>query len=153
MKRVALLSMLLASATVGLAVPASAQVARPGALGVAAGTGGVQQVQWGGWGRPGWGGGWGRPGWGGGWGGPGWGGGYYGGGWGPGAAVGAGVAGLAAGAIIGGAIAQSQQAPAYYAPGGYAGGDATAYCMQRFKSYDPGSGTYLGYDGYRHPCP
>ncbi|MGB8044731.1 MAG: BA14K family protein [Pseudolabrys sp.] len=25
--------------------------------------------------------------------------------------------------------------------------------MQRFRSYDPGSGTYLGYDGYRHPCP
>ncbi|WP_424618529.1 BA14K family protein [Bradyrhizobium sp.] len=25
--------------------------------------------------------------------------------------------------------------------------------MQRFKSYDPNSGTYLGYDGNRHPCP
>ncbi|MGA2942170.1 MAG: BA14K family protein [Xanthobacteraceae bacterium] len=24
--------------------------------------------------------------------------------------------------------------------------------MQRYKSYDPGSGTYLGYDGMRHPC-
>jgi hypothetical protein len=33
------------------------------------------------------------------------------------------------------------------------GGDAVAYCMQRFRSYDPGSGTYLGNDGYRHPCP
>ena len=33
------------------------------------------------------------------------------------------------------------------------GGDATAYCAQRFKSYDPASGTYLGYDGQRHPCP
>ena len=32
------------------------------------------------------------------------------------------------------------------------GGDE-AYCMQRFKSYDPASGTYLGYDGQRHPCP
>jgi hypothetical protein len=32
-------------------------------------------------------------------------------------------------------------------------GDAVAYCMQRFKSYDPGSGTYLGYDGLRHSCP
>ena len=31
--------------------------------------------------------------------------------------------------------------------------DAVAYCMQRFKSYDPRSGTYLGYDGHRHPCP
>jgi hypothetical protein len=25
--------------------------------------------------------------------------------------------------------------------------------MQRYKSYDPASGTYLGYDGQRHPCP
>jgi hypothetical protein len=32
-------------------------------------------------------------------------------------------------------------------------GDAQQYCMQRFKSYDPSSGTYLGYDGARHPCP
>ena len=43
-----------------------------------------------------------------------------------------------------------------YAPGGYVqaapGGDP-AYCQQRFRSYDPASGTYLGYDGYRHPCP
>jgi hypothetical protein len=31
--------------------------------------------------------------------------------------------------------------------------DAVAYCMQRFRSYDPSSGTYLGYDGLRHPCP
>jgi len=27
------------------------------------------------------------------------------------------------------------------------------YCMRRFRSYDPASGTYLGYDGIRHPCP
>jgi hypothetical protein len=31
--------------------------------------------------------------------------------------------------------------------------DAVAYCMSRFQSYDPASGTYLGYDGLRHPCP
>ena len=69
------------------------------------------------------------------------------------------LAGFAAGAIIGGALAA--QGPYYYGPGPYyyglsayayaAGGD-TAYCAQRFKSYDPASGTYLGYDGYRHPC-
>ena len=35
----------------------------------------------------------------------------------------------------------------------YYGGDAVQYCLSRFKSYDPYSGTYLGYDGYRHPCP
>jgi hypothetical protein len=59
------------------------------------------------------------------------------------------AAGAAAGAIIGGILA----AP-YYAPGyGAYSGDAVRYCMQRFRSYDPGSGTYLGYDGYRHPCP
>jgi hypothetical protein len=116
----------------------------------------VQTVAWrGGFGRGGWGGGW-RGGHGGGWGGP--------------------AAGLAAGAIIGGAVAASQPwygydySPGYYgygydpgyysygyAPGGYAapapGGDDVAYCEQRFRSYDPASGTYLGFDGLRHPCP
>jgi hypothetical protein len=42
-------------------------------------------------------------------------------------------------------------------PGPYsadpAGGDPVAYCLQRFKSYDPRSGTYLGFDGLRPPCP
>ena len=28
-----------------------------------------------------------------------------------------------------------------------------AYCARRFRSYDPGTGTYLGYDGERHSCP
>jgi hypothetical protein len=83
-----------------------------------------------------------------------------GGGWGRG--VGAGLLG---GAIIGGLLAS----PYYYGPGPYYSypgpyypapnyiapqpGDAVAYCMQRFKSYDPSSATYLGYDGFRHPCP
>lgn len=79
-------------------------------------------------------------------------GGYYGRRWDNGAAVGAGIAGLAAGAIIGGAIANSQQ-PTYYEGAPVMGGDAVSYCMQRFRSYDPASGTYLGYDGMRHPCP
>jgi hypothetical protein len=35
----------------------------------------------------------------------------------------------------------------------YAAGDAVAYCKQRFRSYNPSTGTYLGYDGQRHPCP
>ena len=71
-----------------------------------------------------------------------------------GAAVGAGIAGLAAGAIIGGAIANSQR-PAYYYDEGpeVVGDDAVSYCMSRFRSYDPASGTYMGYDGYRHACP
>jgi hypothetical protein len=62
------------------------------------------------------------------------GGGYYDNGWDWG--------GLAAGMILGGALA---------AQSSYA--DSVGYCMRRFKSYDPRIGTYLGYDGYRHPCP
>lgn len=60
---------------------------------------------------------------------------YY--GWGPVAG------GLAAGTAIGGAIANSRAQAL----------ENDAYCSQRFKSYDPRSGTYLGYDGERHPCP
>ena len=77
------------------------------------------------------------------------------------------------GAVIGGVIGGALAAPGYgyyggpygYYDDGYyddgvvevapapVGGDAVAYCLQRFKSYDPASGTYLGYDGLRHPCP
>ena len=69
-------------------------------------------------------------------------------------------AALLGGAIIGGLLAAPydgygpyayEAGPYVYGPG--YGGDAEAYCMQRFKSYDPGSGTYLGFDGYRHSCP
>jgi hypothetical protein len=38
------------------------------------------------------------------------------------------------------------------APAVTAGGDV-GYCEARFHSYDPASGTYLGFDGQRHPCP
>lgn len=98
------------------------------------------------------------------------GGGYHRGGIGPGVAAGV------AGAVIGGAIASQGYygGSGYYAPGpGYyndqyyddgsgavavapgPGGDddSTAYCMQTYRSYDPQSGTYMGNDGYRHPCP
>ena len=98
------------------------------------------------------------------------GGGYHrgGGNFGPGVAAGV------AGAVIGGAIASQGYygGPGYYAPdaayddqyyddgsGAVAvapapgGNDAVAYCMQTYRSYDPQSGTYLGNDGYRHPCP
>jgi len=76
------------------------------------------------------------------------------------------IGGLAAGAIIGSIVANRGYyyapgyyyglGPYYYGPGryyGYGPGGEVAYCMQRFRSYDPRSGTYLGYDGYRHPCP
>jgi hypothetical protein len=74
---------------------------------------------------------------------------HYGGAWG----------GFAAGAIIGGLLAAPyyRGEPYYYQGPRYYDGpppdDAEAYCMERFRSYDPRSGTYLGYDGYRHPCP
>jgi hypothetical protein len=59
-----------------------------------------------------------------------------------GTAAGVGI-GLAAGAIIGGAIAASQAQAQQNA----------AYCAQRYRSYDPASGTYLNRDGNRYPCP
>jgi hypothetical protein len=86
------------------------------------------------------------------------------------------IPGAVAGAVIGGAIASDSYAyyggPGYgygYGPGYYddqsyddggavavvpvPGGDDSASCAQTYRSYDPASGTYLGNDGYRHPCP
>jgi hypothetical protein len=41
-----------------------------------------------------------------------------------------------------------------YASGYQAGAAAdVAYCMERFRSYDPVSRTYMGRDRRRHPCP
>jgi len=65
-----------------------------------------------------------------------------------GAAAAAGIGGLAAGALIGGAIAGQQQAQA--APA--VDPDYIAYCSRKYRSFDPASGTYLGYDGQRHVC-
>ncbi len=42
--------------------------------------------------------------------------------------------------------------PSLYA-GSPPAGDPVASCMQRFRSYDPKTGTYLGNDGQRHSCP
>jgi hypothetical protein len=84
--------------------------------------------------------------------------------------VGVGVAALATGALVGGAIANQNQGyyygdqnyPGYSDPGyvysnagpvAYNNGGTVAYCEQTYRSYDPASGTYLGYDGFRHPCP
>ncbi|NWG23519.1 MAG: BA14K family protein [Pseudorhodoplanes sp.] len=98
--------------------------------------------------------------WGGGHGSKSWGGGHWGGR--PQDRGGAYLGGLAAGAIIGGALAAPY---GYFGPYAYEPGydygpdvyvqpdDSVAYCMQRFRSYNPASGTYLGYDGKRHPCP
>ena len=69
------------------------------------------------------------------------------------------LAGFAAGAIIGGALAA--QRPYYYGPGYYYAARlcrSTQAAMSPIANsglnpMTPRSGTYLGYDGYRHPCP
>ncbi|MDB5504597.1 MAG: hypothetical protein JWR89_4499 [Tardiphaga sp.] len=58
------------------------------------------------------------------------------------------IGGLAAGAIIGGAIAAGAASQANAAAQQNAN-----YCAQRYRSYDPASGTYLNNDGNRYPCP
>jgi hypothetical protein len=70
-----------------------------------------------------------------------------GGGWGRGRGDGVGAAiGIGVGAaIIGGAIAASAAEQQRR--------DAVSYCMQRYRSYDPNSQTYLGRDGLRRSCP
>jgi hypothetical protein len=90
--------------------------------------------------------------------------GYRGSGW-----VGPGIAG----ALIGSAIIGATQPYGYYDNSGYgaygayepgydqgyvaaspyADGREVTYCVQRFRSYDVASGTYLGFDGLRHSCP
>lgn len=78
----------------------------------------------------------------------------------------AGVAGFAVGTLFGTAVAQPRYAPVYVAPPPavvyqpvpvYYGPapwtpDWYAYCARRYDSFDPRSGTIVGYDGYRHPC-
>ena len=77
---------------------------------------------------------------------------------------------MAAG-VIGGAVAAATSplwAPGYYDyyPGysygqGYAvapapvvaGGGSVAYCESRFRSYNPSTGMYFGFDGQYHSCP
>jgi hypothetical protein len=75
--------------------------------------------------------------------------------------------GVAAG-VIGGALAAATSpfwGPGYYDyyPGyvyapGYAynyvaPGGNVAWCEAHFRSYNPATGMYLGYDGQYHPCP
>ncbi len=90
-------------------------------------------------------------------------------GWGRGAGF---VAGLAAGSALGYGYGYSD--PYYYGDtyayndyydggdyatvypaevGVVAQGSDPSYCAQRYRSYDPATGTYLGFDGLRHPCP
>ncbi|RZK89554.1 MAG: BA14K family protein, partial [Methylobacterium sp.] len=86
--------------------------------------------------------------------------------------------GLATGALIGGGLGYGYGGYGYddnyygsgYAPAGYGYGynpgytevqtevapgpqESVSYCIQRFRSYDVRSQTYLGNDGQRHSCP
>ena len=98
-------------------------------------------------------------------------------GYGPGYGIGAGAAAVATGALIGGAIASQDQgyypanqgyyypaqpSPGYSDPGyvysdappvAYNNGDSVAYCERTYRSYNPATGSYLGYDGHRYACP
>ncbi len=57
-----------------------------------------------------------------------------------------------------GTYAPPPQGGDYYAPQGLqmnAQGEqsAASSCASRFRSYNPATGTYLGFDGIRHSCP
>jgi hypothetical protein len=86
-----------------------------------------------------------------------------------GGAVLAGVAGFAVGTLFGSATARPRYyapAPVYIAPGPpvvyqstpvyYAPAPWTpewySYCARKYDSFDARSGTFLGYDGFRHMC-
>jgi hypothetical protein len=64
-----------------------------------------------------------------------------------GAAVAAGFLGF----VLGAAIAGSQT-DRTYANQRMSDRNWINSCSQRYRSFDPNSGTYLGYDGYRHYC-
>jgi hypothetical protein len=55
------------------------------------------------------------------------------------------------GGVIGGVIVnRPQYYPPVYQPPQY---DPIQYCMSRFRSYNPETGVYLGYDGRYRRCP
>jgi hypothetical protein len=70
-------------------------------------------------------------------------------------------AGFAAGSLLGSSYGYYGAPYGYYDDGYYdepvvavaPGGDDVEYCRQKYRSYDVRTGTYLGYDGRRHPCP
>jgi hypothetical protein len=78
-------------------------------------------------------------------------------------AVGAGLLGFGIGAIVGSAltprevyVAPPPPAPTYYTPAAYGPPPWTpdwyTYCYSRYRSFNPNSGTFIGYDGYEHFC-
>lgn len=78
-------------------------------------------------------------------------------------AWGAGLVGLGIGAIIGSALAPREvyvvpppPPPAYYGPVSYGPPPWTPewydYCDARYRSFNPDTGYFMGYDGYPHFC-
>ncbi len=64
-----------------------------------------------------------------------------------GAWIAAGIVGAALGAAAISAAQQNNQMSAQQQR------EAVAYCMQRYRSYDPRTGTFIGYDGQVYSCP
>ncbi len=83
----------------------------------------------------------------------------------------AGAAGFAVGTLFGNATARPHYVaprayyapraryaprPVYAAPVTYRPAPWTpawyAYCAEKYRSFDPRSGTFMGYDGHRHMC-
>ena len=75
-----------------------------------------------------------------------------------GGAAAAGVIGLATGAIIAGSLAQPRTVTVYEDPVYYGGAPRPwtpswyAYCSERYRSFNPSTGTFRGYDGRNHFC-
>lgn len=76
-----------------------------------------------------------------------------------GGAAAAGVIGFATGAIVGGALSQPRTVTVYEEPAYYRGGRPApwspswyAYCDARYRSFNPDTGMFVGYDGRHHFC-
>jgi hypothetical protein len=68
------------------------------------------------------------------------------------------LGGAILGGVLGGLLAPNPvyvAPPVYVQPPVYAQPpiDPVAYCAARFRSYNPATGLYLGFDGAYHPCP
>ena len=77
-------------------------------------------------------------------------------------ALGAGLLGFGVGAIVGSALTPREvyvAPPPPPAPPTYVGyrpapwtPDWYSYCYSRYRSFNPNTGTFIGYDGYEHFC-
>ena len=75
-------------------------------------------------------------------------------------ALGAGLIGLGIGAIVGSVLTPREvyvaPPPAYYGPVAYGPPAWTpewySYCSYRYRSFNPSTGYFVGYDGFPHFC-